>query len=406
MIFFCPVREIFAFIVRNMLRHFCFHTSGKGQRAYLCALLPVFLCCMPRANAQLDNTYLRDEITVNEQDSNASGLSVATTAYLRNTEYFNPIESGRTLFGYQLHPKLFYQPHGQVKLEAGVFLRHDFGGSNPYTQALPTFTLKVKNNNFSLLFGTLEGALSHRLIEPMFDISAVITRRIENGLQLKYDGPKQFTDVWINWENFIERGSPFKEVFTAGVSNMTSLYESSSGFKVKVPLQFTAHHHGGQITTDTGNMVMQFNAAAGLRVSKEFERAFIRELRLDGYYTIYYENSNSGYFPYRDGNGIYANALLRMKMLDVMLSYWNASGYLAPRGSTIYQSMSIDKTGYSEKNRELAILRFLYERPLFNTLYMSVRFEPVYDLRNKLFDYSYSFYLTYKKDIRFKRVAR
>lgn len=369
----------------------------------------LFILCLSsvlRAAAQLDNTYLRDEITVNPRDSNVLGASVSAFGYLRNTEYFNKIEYGRTLFGYQLQPKLCYQPHQKVRLEAGVFLRNDFGGINPYTKALPTFTIKIRNNNFSMLFGTLEGALSHRLIEPMFDINSAITQRIENGFQLKYDGPKQFTDVWINWENFIERGSPYKEVFTAGISNMTSLYESGSGFRIRLPVQFTAHHHGGQINTDTGNMTMQLNAAAGLRVSKEFERAFIRELRLDGYYTIYHESTSSGYFPYRDGNGIYANALVRSRIIDVMLSYWNASGYLAPRGTTVYQSVSIDVPGHVEKNRELLFLRLLYERPLFNTLYMTARFEPVYDLHNKRFDYSYSFYLTYKKDIAFRRAAR
>jgi hypothetical protein len=354
--------------------------------------------------AQLDNTYLRDEITLQEKDSTLFGTSFSVFNYMRNTEYFNKIELGRTLFGYEFQPKLFYQPTKNVKLEAGVFLQNDFGGQNPYAHALPTFTVKLKNKNLSVLFGTLEGALSHRLIEPMFDINSAITRRIENGFQLKYDAPKQFLDVWINWENFIERGSPYKEVFTTGISNMTSLYESSSGFKIKLPVQFTAHHHGGQITTDSSNLTMQLNAATGLRISQEFEQSFIKEVRLDGYYTVYHESSNSGYFPYREGNGVYINALFKSKAIDVLFSYWNASGYLAPRGSTLYNSLSLDKPGYSEKNRELIFARFMYERPLFNAIYMTARFEPVYDLRNKLLDYSYSFYLSYKKDIGIKHI--
>jgi hypothetical protein len=349
--------------------------------------------------AQLDNTYLRDEITLQEKDSTLFGTSISAFSYMRNTEYFNDIELGRTLFGYQFRPSVFYLPNKNVKLDLGVFLRNDFGGENPYTQAIPTFTVKLKNKNLSVLFGTLEGALSHRVIEPMFDINAAITRRIENGFQLKYDGKKEFLDVWINWENFIERGSPYKEVFTAGLSNITSILELSSGFKVKVPVQLMMHHHGGQITTDTSNLTMQLDAAAGLRISQEFEHSFIRELRLDGYYTIYHESSNSGLFPVRDGNGVFINALVRSKILDVMVSYWNASNYLAPRGTPIYNSLSLDKPGYFEKNRELVFVRCMYEQPLFSDLYMTARFEPVYDVRNSLLDYSYSFYLSYKKDI-------
>ena len=350
------------------------------------------------AFAQLDNTFLRDEMAVSEKDSNRFGASFSLFNYMRNTEYFNNIELGRTLFGYHFQPKLFYQPNQHVKLEAGLFLRNDFGGINPYTEALPTFTLKIKNNNFSFLFGTLEGSLSHRLIEPMYNIEYAITKRIENGAQFKYDSKKLFFDAWVNWENFIERGSPYKEIVTAGLSSMVSIYESKNGFKIKLPVQFLVHHHGGQINTDSLNMTVQMNVASGLRISQEFENSFVSELRLDGYYTVYNESTNSGYYPFRNGNGAYVNAFVRTKMIDLMLSYWNGNNYLAPRGSYIYQSQSIDAPTHTEKNRELLFVRLMREQPIFDNLYLTVRFEPVYDLQNKLFDYSYSVYFSYKKE--------
>ena len=365
------------------------------------AFIIVYLLFSQSSFAQVDNTFLRDEITVSEKDSNALGSSFSVFSYLRNTEYFNNIELGRTLLGYEFQPKIFYQPNQHIKLEAGIFLRNDFGGTNPYTQAIPTFTLKVKNNNFSFLFGTIEGSLSHRLIEPMYNIEYAITKRIENGAQIKYDSPKQFLDIWINWENFIERGSPYKEILTAGISNMTSLYQSSSGLKIQLPFQFTVHHHGGQITTDSGNMTVQLNLATGIRLSQEFKRSFVREIRLDGYYTVYRESTNSGYFPFLAGNGAYANLLVRSKISDVMLSYWNGDHYLAPVGGYIYQSRSVDDPLHTEKKRELLFVRLMREQPLFGNLFMNVRFEPVYDLQNKIFDYSYSFYLSYKKAFAF-----
>jgi hypothetical protein len=357
----------------------------------------VFVLAADSSFAQLDNTYLRDEVMLERKDSNLIGTSISLFNYMRNTEYFNNIELGRTLFGYQFQPKLFYQPNDHVKLEAGVFLRNDFGGINPYTQVAPTFTLKIKNDHFSFLFGTLEGALSHRLIEPMYNIEYAITKRLENGAQFKYDAPKQFLDVWINWQNFIERGSPNKEVVTAGISSMTSLYESSSGFKIKLPVQFTVHHHGGQIDTDTLNMTVQINAASGLRISQEYRNRFIKEMRLDAYYTIYHESTNSGMFPFRDGNGVYINGLIRSTLADLMLSYWLGNAYLSPIGSYIYSSQSIDKPSYTEKNRELLFVRFMREQPLFGDIYLTARVEPVYDLWNSIFDYSYSLYLSYKK---------
>lgn len=71
--------------------------------------------------AQLDNKYLQDKIDINSSDSNRIGLSLNAFNYMRNTEYYSKIEVGRTLFGYQLNPNLYYQVNPYIKLQAGVF---------------------------------------------------------------------------------------------------------------------------------------------------------------------------------------------------------------------------------------------------------------------------------------------
>jgi hypothetical protein len=285
--------------------------------------------------AQLDNSLISDRIELNEQDSNRWGLSVNSFNYLRNTEYFNDIELGRTLLGYQLNPSLFIQPNEKVKLQAGVFVRSDFGGDPAYTKILPTFSLKIKNKNNSFIFGTLEGALTHRLYEPLFDINSAIERRIENGFQFKHESGKAFFDLWINWEKFIERGSPYKEQFTAGLNYTPVLLNTQNGFSVAVPLQGTAFHRGGQIDTDTTNMLMVFNAGAGIVLKKEWKESNIRSVQLDGASIHYLENTNSGYMPYRNGQGFMGNASVNTKWLNLILTYWTADSYIAPRGSAI-----------------------------------------------------------------------
>jgi hypothetical protein len=356
--------------------------------------------------AQIDNRFISDRIEVNQRDTNSWGLSVNSFNYMRNTEYFNDIELGRTLFGYQLNPSLFVQPNDHVKLQAGVFVRSDFGGQPTYTKILPTFSLKIQNRNTSFIFGTLEGALAHRMYEPLFDINSAIERRIENGFQLKHESTKSFFDLWINWERFIERGSPYKEQFTAGLNFTPDIY-NGNGWKLRLPLQGTAFHRGGQIDTDTSNMLMVFNGAIGFQALKFISTdRFFRELHLDLASVHYMENTNSGFMPYRNGQGILANATLYTKLrLDLMVTYWNADSYIAPRGTSIYQSVSLDKPGLTEKNRQLLFVRFLYQKPLANNLNISARFEPVYDLNNSIFDFSYSLYLTYNLNRSFGRLT-
>jgi hypothetical protein len=228
----------------------------------------------------------------------------------------------------------------------------------------------------------------------LFNIERFITKRTENGLQLRRESKKLFADLWIDWEQFIERGSPYKEVFTLGSSNNFTLLASSK-WKAGLPIQLIAHHHGGQIDTDTQQMTMQWNVACGLQVTRKFERSLLYALTADVYAAGYRETSNSGYFPYRQGTGLYANFLARTKILDMMLSYWNAQGYLSPTGGYIYSSRSVDDPAHTEKNRRLIFVRLMKDFQPAPYFCITTRFEPVYDIRNGIFDYSYSLYLSY-----------
>lgn len=355
--------------------------------------------------AQLDNRALRDNITLNPADSGKAGFQLQAFQYLRNTEYFNNIELGRTLFGTQLHPQVYYQPTPHIKLQGGVFLRSDYGATPAINQVLPTFSVKLSNptQTRAFIFGTLEGALAHNLIEPLFDINAAIERRIENGAQFTLNKHNRYAlDSWINWEKFIERGSPHKEQFTAGLNASINLLKQPAGSiqqSLKPVVQFTAHHRGGQIDADTTNMVMVFNGAAGLQYSRKTAPFSITA---EAYGLFYRENSNSGYFAYRNGSGLWACVTATRNAFSLMPCYWMGNGYIAPRGTSIYQSVSIDKAGYTEKTRELLFVRALYAQTLTENMHLNVRFEPFWNLRNGWFDYSYSVYLSYRLSRSFK----
>jgi hypothetical protein len=388
----------------------------KASHRYIKCCVFLGLMCGYAAStfAQLNNTALSDEININPNDSGKIGLSVSSFNYLRNTEYFNNMEFGRTLFGTQLNPRLTYQPNGQTTLQAGVFLQQDFGAIPSLTRVLPTFSVKLKSKNYkrTFIFGTLEGALAHQLIEPLFDINAAILRRIENGAQFKINTKNIWLDTWINWERFIERGSPYKEQFTAGINTHAVLYQTktndtkalnANGIEVaqqqthhllKPIFQFTAHHRGGQIDKDTSNMVMQFNGAAGL--SYQLITPNQLSIKAEAYGVFYKENTNSGFYPYRKGNGLFAHVSMTKKAFTFAPSFWRGKGFIADRGTSIYQSVSVDKPGYTEKMRNLLFLRMFYTQKLAPDLLLNVRFEPFLDMRSKAMDYSYSVYLSYR----------
>ncbi len=354
--------------------------------------------------AQIDNRIIADDKEINKADTQKIGLHIQAMPYMRNTEYFNDIELGRTLFGYQLHPSIFIKPHANVDLLVGVFARNDFGGKTPFTRVLPTFTVKVQTTNeLQFLFGTIEGALSHRLIEPLFNINAAIERRVENGFQFKKENEKGFYDVWINWEQFIERGDPFKERFTAGFNLTPRLLHTKNKSSVYLSTQFTAHHKGGQIDNDTTNMEMVLNGAIGLIGRKELSGR-LKHIEGNIFFVGYAEQTQSGYYAYRNGNGLFANLSAGITNITMMISYWQGHQFISPRGTQLYQSVSLDKPGFLSNKRELFFLRLLYQKKIYENLYLDARFEPVYDLRGSVLDYAYSLYFTYRHSFGVARI--
>jgi hypothetical protein len=367
-------------------------------------LVGLFLFCVNTLFAQLDNRFISDHISLQPADSNSWGLSINNFNYLRNTEYFNDIEVGRTLFGYQLNPSLFIQPNDHLKLQAGVFVQSDFGATPSYTKVLPTFSVKIKKKHTLFIFGTLEGALAHRMYEPLVNINSAIERRIENGFQLKHESNNTFFDLWINWEKFIERGSPYKEQFTAGLNFTPILISNENGFSVSVPIQGTAFHQGGQIDVDTTNMLMVFNAGSGILFNKKWEKALLSQMQFDLMTFSFIENTNSGYLPFRNGQAFMSNLSATLHDATVMLSYWYGNNFIAPRGTSIYQSVSLDNPGLTQANRQLIFVRYFYHKALADGLSLDVRFEPVYDVKASLLDFSYSLYISYTLDKKFGKL--
>jgi hypothetical protein len=347
--------------------------------------------------AQLDNRFLSDHVHTNANDSGKVWFNFSHFNYLRNTEYFNRIEEGRTLFGTQLMPTLHYQPHSQLLIRAGAYMRSEFGASPSIYEVLPVIAMKLynKQHNFSFTLGTLEGALSHQLIEPLFDVNSAILRRIENGAQFKINSNKVFSDTWINWEKFIEPGSPFKEQLTAGTHQYVNIYSANQSFIIRPVVQGTAFHRGGQIDSDTSPMITVMNYAAGLQLIQSwYENA--NEFRAEGYYTGCAETTNSGQFPFRSGNGLMLNAGVRVGPWSLLTTYWQGNSWIAPRGTTIYQSVSSHDFTYTEKNRQLIIPRICYQtRWLDDLLQCVARLEPVHDLSSAKTEFSFSLYLSY-----------
>jgi hypothetical protein len=326
-------------------------------------------------------------------------LAANSFTFFKDNEYFNKIVDGYTLFGTQLNPRLVYYPTKDLRLEGGVFLWKDFG--NPKLQQVsPTFRATWTVNNNEFILGNIRANLNHDYIEPLFNFESVMLRPLEEGLQYRYLGERLFLDVWVDWQRQQYRYSNYQEEIAGGLSSYYRLSNEYRDWQLKLPLQFTATHHGGQIDTLNQPLQTLFNGAAGLEGRRRFPGSAVQAFRFSGYALGFQDHSFSFQLPFKQGWGLYLNTTLETRYADLMLSYWQGSRFISPLGGDLYQSASrtVSNPDFTDPNRRVLLLRLLRDFRIADAAALTVRVEPLYDFNAKLLDFSFGVYLNFRQE--------
>lgn len=368
----------------------------------LCSFLLYF-----SAQAQIVNDSLEYRIRPDSIKFGDLRLSVQNFNFMRNYEYFNKFQDGYTLFGTQLETQLVYYLHPKLVVMAGINARKDFGNDGIY-KTYPLLSIKYnQGEHVTFINGVLEGTVHHRYIEPIFDIERRITQPAEYGTQLIIDKSSYYLDAYISWMKMIYKPSPEQEQIIGGLSSDFKIFKKDR-FTLSVPIQLTVFHQGGQIDTVSAPLQTLVNTAIGFKLNF-ITHGFIKNIRTENYYSTYKEFSPTKAQAFSVGNGMYLNGAVDFKYGSFSTSYWNASGFISPVGMPLYQSISqqIDNPGYSEKKRELIIVRYAYQKKLFSNLYLDFRLEPLMDLRRpgkRKIEFSNSMFLVYRQDFLLKKI--
>ncbi len=406
-------------------------------------LLAVALLTTLAARAQLDNRAFLTPLAADSGQARQLRVRAEVFFFNKDNEYFHKIADGYTLFGVTARPQLTWQPTARVKLAAGVFFRQDFGnqlganGGSRLRQIRPALTAVVQGgeggNSWRFLFGTLDGHLHHGLAEPLYDFERVMLQRQEEGIQFTGQTGRLRYDAWINWEKMQYPRDSAQEAVSGGFSGLIDVLgghwprkipgaalaadesrmatartyylrdgtctSDFSGFGIRLPIQFTARHLGGQIDTIDLPLQTYFVGATGLRAMWHWwdPKDFIRGLRLEALGAGYLDYSFTPRLPFPSGKGLYLNAGLETKLNTLWVSYWRGDGFASPGlGGVLYSSLgtTVNNPGYRERQRELLIVRFTHDFRLWQTGHLTSRAEPYYDLRNKRFEFNLGLYLT------------
>lgn len=357
--------------------------------------------------AQVLNDSLEYHIRPDSLKAGELDLSVYNFNFLRNYEYFNKIQDGYTLFGTQLEPQLVYYAHPRLAITAGVHLRKDFGGRGIY-KTYPLFSINYQKGNTSLINGVLEGNIHHRMVEPIFDFEKKITEPVEYGTQFIINSKKLFLDAFINWKRMIYKPSPVQEQILGGLSADVSLIKKPK-VSLSLPVQLTAFHQGGQIDVNPSPLQTLVNTAIGVKLKLPLS-GFVKAFRTENYYLSYKDFSFTSVQAFSKGEGWYLNIGMDTPYGTLVGTYWNGMDFISSNGMPLYQSVSqqINNTNYTERNRQLLILRYSYQQKLLPNLYLDFRFEPLMDLNrpagSRKIEFSNSSFLVYKQQFRLLKV--
>ena len=296
--------------------------------------------------------FLGQPRNIQAQDTNTLFLHIDGNTFFIDNEYFGDRVSGYTLPGFVLQPKVEWRLHHDVTLKGGIHWLHYWGAVNyPSVTAygayplydsvsrpihiLPWMQAKARlSNQWELTLGSLD-ASGHDLPMPLYNEELALVGDPEAGLELTGHNNWMTLDVWTDWREYIWDRSPVPERFTAGLSGDLHLYVSDWNFYI--PLHLVVQHEGGQNMSVSHNVNNNFNAAAGLRVSKPW-----REIHFDlSCRVMWYHQHGNAAVPFSKGWGFYPQLSVTDGLnYKLSASYWHGKDFVPLLGSWHFSNLS------------------------------------------------------------------
>lgn len=319
------------------------------------------------------------------------GADVVT--FLRDAAFALPYTAGYTATGYFLAPYVRYSLSGQVQLTAGVHMA-GVAGCDGLRQWQPMVRMEYSPvPAVRIVMGTLYGALSHRMYEPMFDRERYIYDHQEEGVQLRVATDRFWSDTWLHWENLLEPWQADQERFTLASNN-----EWKVAPWLSLPFSFLGSHRGGQFSALDTCIESLFNESAALRFTffSDDRLRWCADIPFFWYQDVSptkCQSFDNGWalWPQLSFDGAFGNWRLLAGA-----GYWRAHHWVAPRGSYLFQSISWRHAGFVAPERQMATLRLAAEYHPWQQFACGADAEAYFDLVERGLDFVFGVYMRLK----------
>jgi hypothetical protein len=345
--------------------------------------------------AQLSNNLFRH---ANTRPENKYSISFEALQFLKNNEYFNGINPGETLFGFQTKSQIHYRINNKATFSAGLLLQHDFGDDRLFSKALPLFNLELEKKKWLFNIGNIKPHIHHNVNEALLSYENTMKQPAEFGLQSIRNSSKMYYDAWLEWRQKADGERDKHEEIVFGQSLEAKLFHTES-YTLSMPIQAIVYHSGGQGLNLSGHVTTQMLGAAGVRLTTKDT-----SLCVEGF--VFQSLDNSGVLsqPYRNGNAYMGNLrFFPHKYHELSFTWWFAREFVSPTGNIVFSNTNWGNAYQTAQTRRLAMIRWVYSRPLVaNKIWMDLRLEPYYDFERKGLEMSQGLYFRYVEQIGIK----
>jgi hypothetical protein len=333
-----------------------------------------------------------------QADSQKLFFHIEDKNFLKNNEYFNPLNEGYTLLGFVFQPSFVYYPGKTTRLETGgSFLK--YSGRNGFSDIQPLFRFQYQPSSaFQMVMGTLYGGTAHGLIEPLYRWEQEFMNPVENGLQFLFNTSRIKADIWLQWEKFIFRNDPFQEELTVGTTASWKLFPENHKFNIVIPFQSLINHHGGQSISVDKPIQTLANYASGIKASWQVGSK-LNEIDLECWVMGYKDLSPQKLQAYRSGYGIYPKAGIKLGGFMLQTGYFHGDKFMAIKGEPLFHSALVGDTDILYPIRNLVTAKFAYTQKIQQGIFLTAYTETYTDLKSGNMDYNYGVHIIFDDDI-------
>ena len=329
------------------------------------------------AGAQNDYHLFRSYELFRPDSTGNFYFAVDNVNFFKNNENKLERSADYTITGAFLRPKAVYYPDPKLRMELGGHVLK-YNGRDDYTRISPWFNVHYQpTDKIAVILGNLNNDQNHLLPEQLYNPELFYTARPEAGLQARYNSKHFSSDLWIDWQQMILPGDPYKERFVFGVRSALVIL-NQKGTWLTFPFTFYGMHEGGTIGTASGLAKSFITITPGLVFNKNIPGRLFTNLELKTSFSLSTYPKDNVVFKQADGWGFYASGTINSAFGGLTTAFWHGHLFYTPQGTPIYQNYPGTGTDWLT-NHEFIDLKYNYQYQIVRNTYFGFMFDYYYD---------------------------